>query len=342
MKKTLIISIVIVVVCVVAYFVFFKKEAEKAETDEEREARVKAEAEKAEADARQNVINAYNEQRTTEILDQSTTENQLKSAGVIRTEAELKEQAELANRYNELTGLTIGNQLSLEDLRIEVEQLETAKGMLDKIKTAFPESMYDVNYSTELTLANNLYDSYDELEQKYNQLVARDSEIQEMAANFMYDLQDGIVWSDDARPTKKTIGAILTGGLSLFKNSNTDKNALFKSYRAWNGTNIDKILALTAKESKLFEDYMKQAYTDFLYRVEKENATLKSKYNRANAYSYNDKSGLKKSNFTMEKLLTFNGQDSGPHETGYFTKRDEKTGIDYSVLLFNKFKGNGK
>jgi len=344
MKKTLIIAIVIVVVCVILYFVLGNKKSpnEKQESEAEREARLAQEKATAEADARQNVINAYNENRSTEILDQSTTENQLKSAGVVRTEAELKEQATLANRYNELTGLRIGSELSLEDLRLEVAQLETAKTMLEKIKNAFPESRYDVNYSTELTLANALYDSYDELEQKYNSLVARDSEIQKMAAEFMFDLQDGIIWSDDARPTKKAIGAILTGGLSLFKNSDTDKNALFKSYRAWNGSNIEKILALTAKESRLFEDYLKQSYTDFYYRVEKPNATLKSKYNRKNAYSYNEKSGLKKDNFTMEKLLTYNGQDSKPHETGYFRERDEKSGVDYSILLFNKFKGQSK
>ena len=318
MKKSIIIGIIAVVVIAVVYFVLKSKNESTdkdttQETDAEREAREAAEKEEADAAARQAVIDAYSEQRSTEILNQSTTENELKEYGIERTAEEIKEQATLANKYNEYTGLTIGNEMSLEDLRLEVARLEEAYEILQKIKTAFPEATYDVNYATEITLANDKYDTADELTQKYNSLVARRNEIDEMAKTFADDLQVGMLWEGASTKTKM-LSLLASGGFSaLFK-----KSPKFSGWSGWDIDNIREMLKLTYKERKQFDTDLKEHFSNF-YENTGKNDKMK------NAKSTSDW-GLNTSNVTTLTILNMNKKRSTPEQTTYFRERDKISG----------------
>lgn len=343
MKKTLIIVAIVAVVAVVAFLLLRKKDEttdgngmigaanpNEGKTEEEILAEQQAAAEAAKLEAARKEIQAANSAGY-------ATQADLEATGIILTAEEKREQQDLANRYYEITKMS-AQDMSLDALRNVVPELEKAKIAYDKLKKEFPQDQFDIDYN-KVVLGSKDYDEEQEILNEYERLVSRDNQIKQMAADFMYDLQDGIVWSDGKRPVKKTVGAILTGGLSLLKD-NSEK-VLWEGYRGWNAENMRNILALNNKEAKLFEKYMKSAYTDFYYRPKDyEKGKLQTKQNafaRKNAKVFGD-SGLKPgSNFTLLKLLTFNGKDKGPHDTRYFRDRDSKSGRDYSVELYNKF-----
>lgn len=341
MKKTLIIVAVIAVVAVVAFLLLRKKDepnddknvgvanpnAEKSEEELLREQQEAIEAAKIEAARKE--IEAANSVGY-------ATQEELEATGVILTAEEKREQQDLANRYYNVTKMS-AQDMSLDALRQIVPEVEKAKAVYDKLQKEFPNAGYDIDYS-KIVLGSNDYDTEDELLTVYKRMTDRDAQIKQLAADFVVDLQDGIVWSDGTRVGKKIIKGVLNP-ISLFTNSK-DKDALWEGYRGWNVETMRAILGLSDKESKQFEKYFKTAYTDFYFRPQdfKKGAlqTKQNAWSRANAQKYS-KSGLNSSNATLLKLLTYNGKDKGPHETRYFEDRDSKSGVDYSVQLFNKF-----
>ncbi|MCR4800162.1 MAG: hypothetical protein K5860_06605 [Bacteroidales bacterium] len=347
MKKTLIIVAVIAVVAVVAFLLLRKKDEptddknvgvanpnaeEKSEEELLREQQEAIEAAKIEAARKE--IEAANS------VGYATQED-LEATGVILTAEEKREQQDLANRYYNVTKMS-AQDMSLDALRQIVPEVEKAKAVYDKLKNEFPNAGYDIDYS-KIVLGSNDYDTEEELLTVYKRMTDRDAQIKQLAADFVVDLQDGIVWSDGTRVGKKIIKGVLNP-ISLFTNSK-DKDALWEGYRGWTTETMREILALSDKEAKQFEKYFKTAYTDFYFRpkdFERSKVagvytqTKQNAWSRANAQKYS-KSGLNSSNATLLKLLTYNGKDKGPHDTRYFRDRDSKSGVDYSVQLFNKF-----
>ena len=341
MKKTLIIVAVIAVVVVIVYLLTRKNDDNadgktmgvgnpNAEKSEEELLREQQEAEEA-----AKIAAAKKEIEAANVAGYATQED-LEKAGVILTADEKREQQDLASRYYNITGIS-AKEISLDALRQTVPELEKAKEIYDKLQKEFPKEQFDIDY-TKVLLGSNDYDTEEEILTVYQQLTSRDAQIKQMAADFVVDLQDGIIWSDGTRVGKKVVKALISPIL-LFTN-NKDKDALWDGYRAWDTKNMNDILALTPKEAKQFEKYVKAAYTDFYFRpkdFKKGSAqTKQNAWSRKNAIKYS-KCGLNSGNFTMTKLLTFNGQDGGPHETRYFKDRDSASNRDYSVELFDKF-----
>lgn len=344
MKKTLIIVAIIAVVAVVAFLLLRKKDKNAdgangmiggtnpnaGKTEEEILLEQQAAAEAAQIEAAKLQIASANSAGY-------ATQEDLEAIGVILTAEEKREQQDLASRYYEATGMS-AKDLSLDVLRRTVPEVEKAKVAYDKLQKEFPSANFDVDYS-KIVLGSTNYDEEEEILTVYEKLTSRDAQIKQMAADFMYDLQDGIVWSDGKRPVKKTVGAILTGGLSLLKD-NSEK-VLWQGFRGWNTENMRNIIALTPKESKQFEKYFKSAYTDFYYRPKDWNKgklqTKQNAWSRKNAKTYSGDTGLNGSNVTLLKLLTFNGKDKDPHSTRYFADRDSASGRDWSMELYNKF-----
>lgn len=341
MKKTLIIVAVIAVVAVVAFLLFSKKDDSadgktmglgnpNAGKSEEQLAL------EAEAAEREKQIEAAKKKLEAVNGEGFATQAELESTGVILTAQEKREQQDLANRYFKITGVPAKDQ-SLDSLRLTVPELEKAKKVYDKLQSEFPAASYDVDYS-KILLGKQEYDEEIELQNVYNSLVDRQNEIKDMAANFAFDLCDGIVWSDQAR-IKRVLKAVFSPTHGIFNDK--DGEATLEGYRAWNTDNMDAILTLTPNERKKFQEYMTDFYQNFIFRKGGEKLlTDKQNRKRKNCRHYNAWSGFStKNGFVMTKFLTYNGQDKSPHDTGYFKERDAKSGKDYSILLYNKFAG---